>query len=164
MPHHDREPQLVAMPLSTTMGWVSSPPMFCAASETMADLVNASLYKHTQPPHRLEGLASVHDCWEAPQPAHLNGQGSPGPSKIDEDTPLIPRRESTQLTSPSEESPLSGDSIPPDHSHHLTSDAPTCLRLLPQPGNQPPLHILPGPLAHIDVFVDNFIGLVQGSK
>ena len=51
MPRYSREPQLVAVPLSTTMGWVSSLPTFCAASETTADLANASLYKHTQPPH-----------------------------------------------------------------------------------------------------------------
>ena len=164
MPRYDGEPQLVAVPLSTTMGWVSSPPTFCAASETTAHLANASLYMHTQPSHRLEGLASIHDCWEAPRPAHLNGQGSPGPSTIDEDMPSLHRRELTQRTSPSEESPLFGDSIPPDRSQRLANNAPTCLRPLPQPRDRPPLHVLPGPLAHVNVFIDDFIGLAQGSK
>jgi hypothetical protein len=66
MPRYDGEPQLVAVPLSLTMGWVSSPPTFCAASETAADIVNASLYRHTVPPHRLENIASAHDCWGPP--------------------------------------------------------------------------------------------------
>ena len=61
MPHYEAEPQLVAIPLSTMMGWVSSPPTFCTASETMADLANASLYKRTVPSHRLEDAASLHD-------------------------------------------------------------------------------------------------------
>ena len=72
--------------------------------------------------------------------------------------------ESTQLTSPSEDLPLAGDSIPPDCSQHLASNAPTCLRPLPQPRDQPPLHILLRPLAHVNIFIDNFIGLAQGSK
>ena len=71
MPHYKGEPQLIAIPLSTTMGWVSSPPMFCIASETMADLANASLYKHMVPPHHLEDAASLHDSWEPSQPIYL---------------------------------------------------------------------------------------------
>ena len=67
MPCYEGELQLVAVPLSTTMGWVSSPPTFYMASETMADLANASLYKNTVPPHHLEDATSVHDCWELPQ-------------------------------------------------------------------------------------------------
>ena len=58
MPHYEGEPQLVAVPLSTMMGWVSSLPMFCAASETMANLANTSLFKHTVPPHCLEDCIS----------------------------------------------------------------------------------------------------------
>ena len=34
---------------------------------------------------------------------------------------------------------------------------------MPQLGGRAPLLILPGPVAHIDVFIDNFIGLVQES-
>jgi hypothetical protein len=84
MPRYEGEPQLVAIPLSTMMGWVSSPPTFCAASETMADLANASLYKHTVQPHRLEDAASLHDSWEPSQPIHLGEE----PSSPDECGPM----------------------------------------------------------------------------
>ena len=48
MPKYDGELQLIAMPaLSLMMGWVSSPPAFCAASETAADIANASLFHNT---------------------------------------------------------------------------------------------------------------------
>ena len=70
MPQYAGEPQLVAILLSTTMGWVSSPPTFCATSETVADLANTALYKHMVPSHRLEDAASIHDCWELPQQPH----------------------------------------------------------------------------------------------
>jgi hypothetical protein len=66
MPCYDDEPQLVAIPLSLMMGWVSSPPTFCAASETAADLANATLFCHTVLPHRLKGITTAHDCWELP--------------------------------------------------------------------------------------------------
>ena len=51
MPHYKGELQLVAVLLSLTMGWVSSPLTFCMASKTVADLANALLYKNTVPLH-----------------------------------------------------------------------------------------------------------------
>ena len=51
MPKYDEEPQLIAVPLSLTMGWVSSPPTFCPASETAANITNTSLFCHTMPLH-----------------------------------------------------------------------------------------------------------------
>jgi hypothetical protein len=51
---------LVAFPLSLPMGWVSSPPYFCAASETAADLANEKAMRNVQPPaHRLETTANT---------------------------------------------------------------------------------------------------------
>ena len=76
MPCYEGEPQLVAVPLSTVMGWVLSPPTFCTASKTMADLANASLYKHTMQSHHLEDAASLHDSWEPSQPIHLGKESS----------------------------------------------------------------------------------------
>ena len=76
MPCYEGELQLVAIPLSTMMGWVSSPPMFCTASKTVADFANASLYKCTVPPHHLEDAASLHDSWEPSQPIHLGKESS----------------------------------------------------------------------------------------
>ena len=74
MPKYDRELQLVAVPLSLTMGWVSSPPTFCAASETATDIANASLFCHNVPLHRLEDAASAHDCWGLPQHPNIGPQ------------------------------------------------------------------------------------------
>jgi len=51
--------QLVAFPLVLPMGWVESPPYFCAVTETVADLVNRTLDE--QHPiaehHRLDEVA-----------------------------------------------------------------------------------------------------------
>jgi len=52
------QPALVAFPLALPMGWTSSPPFFCAATETVTDLTNTALQAlHEQPPHRLETIA-----------------------------------------------------------------------------------------------------------
>ena len=61
MPTHPNEPQLIAIPLSCTMGWVNSPPTFCAASKTIADLANARMYWHHVPFHRLASIAEELD-------------------------------------------------------------------------------------------------------
>jgi hypothetical protein len=37
------EPPVVALPLVLPVGWVSSPPFFCALTETAADLANTSI-------------------------------------------------------------------------------------------------------------------------
>ena len=39
---------LVALPLVIPMGWKNSPPAFCVASETAADIANASLCAHVK--------------------------------------------------------------------------------------------------------------------
>ena len=38
LPKYNDEPQLIAIPMSTTMGWVQSPPTFSTMSETICDL------------------------------------------------------------------------------------------------------------------------------
>ena len=53
------EPSLVAIPLSLPMGWVESPPTFCAATETVADITNRRAYRCSAPPHRLEAYADT---------------------------------------------------------------------------------------------------------
>jgi hypothetical protein len=64
LPHQAGEPPLVAILLSLPMGWVESPPYFCAASETIADLANANIHKRFLP-HRLDALA------DTPPPSQL---------------------------------------------------------------------------------------------
>lgn len=51
------ETPLVAIPLSLPMGWVESPPWFCALTETIADVANARTHFKRLPSHRLEKLA-----------------------------------------------------------------------------------------------------------
>ena len=54
--------RLVAFPLVLPMGWKNSPPIFCTATETIADLANNSLkINATVPDHYLSLLASTLD-------------------------------------------------------------------------------------------------------
>ena len=63
LPKYENECQLVAIPMSCTMGWVQSPPTFCAMSETVCDLANSYIKAQPgySPPHRMEEPASIHD-------------------------------------------------------------------------------------------------------
>jgi len=57
-PTEPGQPFLVAFPLALPMGWTSSPPIFCAATETAADLANAAIREQShQHPHRLDAVA-----------------------------------------------------------------------------------------------------------
>lgn len=51
---------LVALPLVLPMGWAESPPYFCAATETVADVANTRLQDPTYTPaeHKLDEMAS----------------------------------------------------------------------------------------------------------
>jgi hypothetical protein len=59
LPRFPNEEQLVAFPLVLPMGWVESPPAFCAATETVADLANHLPPSHTLPLHPLEDVAAT---------------------------------------------------------------------------------------------------------
>ena len=150
MPKYNGEPQLVAVPLSLTMGWVSSLPTFCTASETAANITNTSLFCCTVPPHRLKDAASAHDCWGPPQHPDVGLQ-----------PPF----------SPPTNTPISVLALPlPQPEDHALQMAPPILELaeLALSLLQPKDHVLlmkhRGPIAHVDVFVDDFIGITQGSQ
>ena len=150
MPRYEGEPQLVAIPLSLTMGWVSSLPTFCAASKTAADIANAFLFCRTVLPHHLEHAASTHDCWGLPRKlnARLQPPFSPPTSDIASMLALL--------------SPHPGERMPPS-----ALPAPELTELawpLSQPKDRPPLTRHRGPIRHVDVFVDDFIGIAQGSR
>jgi len=53
------EPPLVGIPLGLPMGWINSPPIFYALTETVADVANDRMALSYVPPHRLERLAST---------------------------------------------------------------------------------------------------------
>ena len=112
-PKEEGVPDLVAFPLALPMGWVNSPPLFCAATETVADLANASLPQASQArSHRLEDVADT-----LPQPDNI----SP-PTTVQATPTVVP--------------------LPPPRTHTKHDKAP---------------------LEYIDVYVDDFISLVQGS-
>ena len=81
LPKYDNEPQLVAIPMSTTMGFTNSPPSFSNMSETVCDLGNQHFLDspaHAEP-HRLEEAASAHDdlspSWE-PRPREVEDEAA----------------------------------------------------------------------------------------
>jgi len=60
LPKYEGEPQLIAVPMSCTMGWTQSPPSFSVMSETVADVTNRNFSSRPREiiPHRLEEPAS----------------------------------------------------------------------------------------------------------
>ena len=59
-PSHLGSPPLVALPLVLPMGWTESPPYFCSATETIADLANDLAHSTWSPPsHPLEVAAAT---------------------------------------------------------------------------------------------------------
>ena len=67
---------LVAFPLFLPMGWVESPPHFCAVTETVADLANTALSEQTtrlRTSHRLDQVSeSTVPVLESPVTGHLD--------------------------------------------------------------------------------------------
>lgn len=59
-PTRPREPKLAALPLVLPMGWKNSPPIFSAATKTLADLANQRIRDDTTPAvHPLDEVAEV---------------------------------------------------------------------------------------------------------
>ena len=112
----------VLFPTVLPMGWVESPPGFCAFTETACDLANLDLKAgKRQPPHKLEEVAAT------PPPDNL--QPAPPPKPEDVGLPPTFRRPKTCVP-------------------------------------QPPISILPTnhakPLSYWDVYMDDYLGQVQG--
>jgi hypothetical protein len=83
LPTRPGEPTLLAIPLSLPMGWIESPPAFCAVTETIADLANWRLPRRYAPIHRLDQFADTPPPAEtAKVPPHdvaTFGPSAPGP-------------------------------------------------------------------------------------
>ena len=87
---------LVAFPLRLPMGWVDSPPYFCAATETVADLANDRL-NWDPPPHRLDAVADTPP--EPAGPAAEPATRAPAPFPASTPEPLLrPRRRRLRRT------------------------------------------------------------------
>jgi hypothetical protein len=113
-PAESGEVYLVGFPLALPMGWTESPKIFTAATETVADMTNASLKSGDRfPAHHLDTISET-----PPPPATL------------------PPKSTSSLETPS---------LPP---RSRRSDAP---------------HYGP-PLSLWDVYVNDFLGLVQGGR
>ena len=106
-------PKLVAIPLVLPMGWVSSPPFFCAASETAADIANIHL-----------AVPQLHP--------------TPHPLRHPADTASNFKPVSRALPRPSDTPPMD-PSVQPYHTY-----------------------LSPTPLAYVDLYMDDFLGLAQG--
>ena len=67
LPKYEGEPQLIAIPMSCTMGWTQSPPSFSVMSETVADITNQNFAARPREltAHRLEEPASRRDHFSA---------------------------------------------------------------------------------------------------
>ena len=67
-PSEAGEEDLVVIPLTLPMGWNNSPPIFCTATETVADLANEALRAHAPTlPHKLDNRAEA--VWVKPAPS-----------------------------------------------------------------------------------------------
>ena len=78
-PHHPEEEPLIAFPLVLPMGWVGSPPFFCALTETSTDLANRRLKDKSWKPqtHRLSQVADAATNFK-PVPRRPHPRISPG--------------------------------------------------------------------------------------
>jgi hypothetical protein len=65
LPKEEGEEAQLAFPLALPMGWVESPPYFCAVTETITDLANEALRgtgELSRAPHRLDAAAGEQDA------------------------------------------------------------------------------------------------------
>ena len=78
------EPPLVAIPTRIPMGWKNSPPLFCAATETVADVTNRLLLQNAQAaPHPLEHWAACRPATRIPSPPADPRSAVPVPASPD---------------------------------------------------------------------------------
>jgi hypothetical protein len=81
LPTAEGEEPLVGLPLVLPMGWKQSPPLFTAATETVADLANTKLTDmKPSVPHRLDLLSKKPIRFEPPPPVSAQGPAPPPPA------------------------------------------------------------------------------------
>ena len=129
-PSSDPNKKLVALPLVLPMGWKNSPPAFCTATETAADLANRNLQNalHKPAQHSLDLAAAKLDSIFQSQ-ANTSSQ-----------TPAL----FSNQANPNQSQPKYSTSTPSIRDPSLPSKAQH--------------------LQYIDVFVDDFIALCQGTN
>ena len=150
LPKFPGEEQLLALPLVLPMGWVESPPWFCAATETVADLANNWPHHVEPPPHPLETVANT---------------------PPEEDTDAT-HSSSIALAAKQPTVPTAVPQHPPSAAQqHLgppaaTQLAPSAPSESTGPQDPPPAVLRPfsKPVRHTDVYVDDFIQACQGNR
>jgi hypothetical protein len=150
------EPPLVAFPITLPMGWTNSPPLFCSATETIADLANANILKWRNPaPHRLDDIAS---------PSLFSPEASKLPAHPCSGYRIMGSDDAAQHGSPSAAFVVSSP-VGVEAEFTLPHGTAMLPPPLPFPDNRDPYLAAPRrrPLAIVDVFVDDFIAAAQGS-
>jgi hypothetical protein len=140
-PTREGEPLEVAFPLALPMGWVESPPNFCAVTETVTDLANGRLRQE---------FAGI-DMQQSPL-----GERTPGNNQ---------HRLDIEAGIDMQQSPL-GERTPGNNQHRLDIEADSWPADQPAPvwWVEKAVTAQRPPLALIDIYVDDFIGLAQGSQ
>ena len=145
LPKFPDEEQLLALPLVLPMGWVSSPPYFCAVTETVADLVNNWPANVHPPPHPMEEVSQTPPPEESETPPEAQ--------------PIV-----ATPTSASPQPAAQKTVAQP----HLESKTATPIRASPgapptKPDVAPPvLRPFVKPVIHTDCYVDDFVQALQG--
>lgn len=140
-PRYPGEDQLIALPLTLPMGWVASPPYFCAFTETVADVATNYLKQVGRAPHVLEKFANTPPKEQTPgQEQHH--RYTPTSDDRPPWSPPLPNHRST-------------------HKHDVTQTGSSTA-----PSNTRPTPVLrpfQKPVNFFDVYVDDFCTGVQGS-
>jgi hypothetical protein len=154
LPRFPNEEQLVAFPLVLPMGWVESPPAFCAATETVADLANNIPASSHLPKHPLEDVASTSPEAESPPTV------CPATDTVADLANNLTARSHLPKHPLEDVAGTSTDVVP-----HLTQCDPTRSRSATD--DSPPRPVLRPfrrPVALHDIYVDDFLSLIQGSS
>jgi hypothetical protein len=160
---------LVAFPLTCPMGWVASPPWFCAATETGADVANSLLATdYVPPPHRLDAQADttsrLGDTSSVPK-----GAGSINMHSNDKTPPSI-NTSFPHSTPPKPSQGCNGGGNTGGHGAVprgavKRSVVPSPVPALPVPdASTLPRAPRRKPLQYVDIYVDDYLGLVQGGS
>jgi hypothetical protein len=178
--------RLVAFPLVLPMGWKNSPPIFSTATETIADLANKHINdeSHQPVPHPLSTLASTFEPYtfnplspslSTVEPVSYNVPSSPLPSTNTHPAtipfnsptliPTTPSRNPTDMPSNATKNPnlqpaVSNPALQLTMPASNPTDMPSATNVPTIRDPSLPSTSTPG---YVDVFVDDFLVMIQGT-
>jgi hypothetical protein len=136
--------RILAFPLALPMGWVLSPPYFCAVTETITDLANARAKQNdlaTETSHRLDKIADTHLPMVNTVPS--------------EDV-------STATHPPLSNAAVEHNDLATETTHCLDRIADSQLPIVTMVSSEDVSSAAQPPLTYFDVYIDDFIGAAQG--